>query len=88
MGFPIEALQCHVSPRCEMPLLMRATIVRGVITFFPPIFPAKQKGICAEREKEACPARNGPSNAEQSTPVSRFPEQTFAPSLQSDANVP
>ena len=46
------------------------------------------KEIRAEREKEACRARNCPSNAEQSTPVSRFPEQTLALSLQSDANVP
>jgi len=67
---------------------MRAFAQAGVITFFTPIFPAKQKAIRAEDEKEAWSARICPGNAGKSTPVSRFPKQTVALSSRSGANVP
>ncbi len=57
-----------------------------IITFFTPIFPAKQKEIRAEDENEACPARICPNNAGKSAPVSRFSEQTFALSFRSATN--
>jgi len=48
----------------------------GVITFFRTIFPAKQKEIRVEDEKEACPARLCPSKAGKSAPVSRLFSRT------------
>jgi hypothetical protein len=60
----------------------------GVITFFTPIFLAKQQEIRAEDEKETFPARIGLSHARKLVPVSRFLEQPFALSIQRGGNIP
>ena len=59
----------------------------GVITFFTPIFPAKQKEIRAGEEKEAFPTRICPSNTGRWTLIFGFPEQTVSLSVRSGANV-
>jgi hypothetical protein len=54
----------------------------GVITFFTPIFPAKQKEIRAEEEKEAFPTSICPSNTGRWTLIFGFPEhKPFLPAF-------
>jgi hypothetical protein len=66
----------------------KTTVVHvGVITFFRPIFPAKQKEIRAGEEKEAFPPKICPSNTGRWTLIFGFPEQTVSPSVRSGADV-